>query len=273
MCKIRKADPSRILIRGIQCSNYFDKRAVHERLLYKKRSGIYYDELFAGIDSVLSDGSRYGWDCEIVSGILSVHLSGRNNPGGNHCKDPAIRKIPDTYQENADKQMVPQEKNAIAYALEMSYKRAEHFHVKGVLSGGMEVVMGMLFDLIPIVVAWGTVARIIAIYTPFFKWVSYPMGLYLQLFGVEEAFAVAPVTLVGFTDMFIPALLITGITSVKTKFIIGVLSLVQIIYLIEVGTIIVKSEIPLNLWKLFLIFMERMLIAIPLIVLFANLVL
>ena len=99
------------------------------------------------------------------------------------------------------------------------------------------------------------------------------MGLYLQLFGGEEAFAVAPVTLVGFTDMFIPALLITGITSVKTKFIIGVLSLVQIIYLTEVGTIIVKSEIPLNLWKLFLIFMERMLIAIPLIVLFANLVL
>ena len=42
------------------------------------------------------------------------------------------------------------------------------------------------------------------------------MGLYLQLLGVEEAFAVAPATLVGFTDMFISALLITGITSVKT---------------------------------------------------------
>ena len=59
-------------------------------------------------------------------------------------------------------------------------------------------------------------AVIIATYIPFFKWVSYPMGLYLQLFGVEEAFAVAPATLVGFTDMFISALLITGITSVKT---------------------------------------------------------
>ena len=99
------------------------------------------------------------------------------------------------------------------------------------------------------------------------------MGLYLQLFGVEEAFAVAPATLIGFTDMFIPALLITGIESVKTKFVIGVLSLVQIIYLTEVGAIIIKSEIPLNLWKLFLIFMERTLIAIPLIVLFANIIL
>ena len=78
-------------------------------------------------------------------------------------------------------------------------------------------------------------------------------------------------TLVGFTDMFIPALLLGGISSVKNKFIVGVLSLMQIIYLTEVGTIIIKSEIPLNLWKLFLIFMERTLIAIPLIVLFANL--
>lgn len=93
----------------------------------------------------------------------------------------------------------------------------------------------------------------------------------MKLFSVKEAFAAAPATLVWFTDMFIPALLLGGISSVKTKFIVGVLSLVQIIYLTEVGTIIIKSEIPLNLWKLFLIFMERTLIAIPLIVLFANL--
>ena len=131
----------------------------------------------------------------------------------------------------------------------------------------------MLFDLIPIVVAWGTIALVIAVYTPVFQWISYPMGLYLKLFGVKEAFAVAPATLVDFTDMFIPALLITGVKAVKTKFIIGVLSLVQIIYLTEVGTIIIKSEIPLNFWKLLLLFLERTLIAIPLIVLFANLVL
>ena len=99
------------------------------------------------------------------------------------------------------------------------------------------------------------------------------MGLYLKLLGVPEAFAAAPATLVGFTDMFIPALLSVGLTSVKTKFVIGVLSLVQIIYLTVVGTIIIKSEIPLNFWKLLVIFLERTIVALPLIVLFANLVL
>ena len=133
--------------------------------------------------------------------------------------------------------------------------------------------MGMFFDLIPIVVAWGTLALIIATYTPVFDWISYPMGLYLKLLGVPEAFAAAPATLVGFTDMFILALLSVGLTSVKTKFVIGVLSLVQIIYLTEVGTIIIKSEIPLNFWKLLVIFLERTIVALPLIVLFANLVL
>lgn len=187
---------------------------------------------------------------------------------------PPIRMVPDTYREAVGKQIdeeIPQEKGMFAYALEMSCRRAEKFTLKNVGEGGLEVMVGMFFDLIPIVVSWGTIALIIATYTPFFKWISYPMGMYLNVLGVPEAFAAAPATLVGFTDMFIPALLAVTLTSVKTKFVIGVLSLVQIIYLTEVGTIIIKSEIPLNFWKLLVIFLERTIIAIPLIVLFANL--
>lgn len=187
---------------------------------------------------------------------------------------PPISTIPDTYQEKTGKQInedLPENTKLLPYALEMSCQRAEKFTLSKILSSGMEVVVGMFFDLVPVVMAWGMVALMIATYTPVFQWISYPIGLYLQLFGVEEAFAVAPAALIGFTDMFIPALLITGVESVKTRFIIGVLSLVQIIYMTEVGAIIIKSEIPLNFWKLLIIFLERTLIAIPLIVLFANL--
>ena len=187
---------------------------------------------------------------------------------------PPISTIPDTYQEKTGKQInedLPENTKLLPYALEMSCQRAEKLTLNKILSSGMEVVVGMFFDLVPVVMAWGMVALMIATYTPVFQWISYPIGLYLQLFGVEEAFAVAPAALIGFTDMFIPALLITGVESVKTRFIIGVLSLVQIIYMTEVGAIIIKSEIPLNFWKLLIIFLERTLIAIPLIVLFANL--
>lgn len=188
---------------------------------------------------------------------------------------PPISRIPNTYREKTGKQIdeeIPEERGILRHALEMSCERAEKFHAKTIAESGLEVIVGMVFDLIPIVVAWGTAALIIATYTPFFQWISYPMGMYLNVLGVENAFQAAPATLVGFTDMFIPALLITGMESVKTKFIIGVLSLVQIIYLTEVGTIIIKSEIPLNFWKLLLIFLERTVIALPLIVLFANII-
>jgi len=187
---------------------------------------------------------------------------------------PPLSTLPDTYQEQAGKQIsedVPEDTKVFKYAVEAGCNRAAGFTAKNVVSGGMEVVMGMFFDLIPVVISWGTVALIIATYTPVFDWVSYPMGLYLDLLGVEEAFAVAPATLIGFTDMFIPALLITGIESVKTKFVIAALSLVQIIYLTEVGAIAIKSEVPLNFWKLLVIFLERTIIAIPLLVLLANL--
>lgn len=188
---------------------------------------------------------------------------------------PPISKLPDTYQEQVGKQInedVPENVNVFKYAVELGCKRAEEFTAKDVISSGMEVVVGMFFDLIPTVIAWGTVALIIATYTPVFDWISYPMGVFLSVLGVEEAFAVAPATLIGFTDMFIPALLITGVESVKTRFIIAALSLVQIIYLTEVGAIAIKSEVPLNFWKLLLIFLERTIIAIPLIVLFSNFV-
>ena len=188
---------------------------------------------------------------------------------------PPICTIPNTYREAVGKQInedIPQEKGMLAHALEMSCKRADKFTAKTVVAGGLEVMVGMFFDLIPIVVSWGTIALIIATYTPFFNWISYPMGMYLNLLGVPEGFAAAPATLVGFTDMFIPALLSVGLTSVKTKFVIGVLSLVQIIYLTEVGTIIIKSEIPLNFWKLLVVFLERTLLALPMIVLFANVI-
>ncbi|MBQ3091998.1 MAG: YjiH family protein [Clostridia bacterium] len=205
--------------------------------------------------------------CICVVGILLAVIIARI---------PPISKLPDTYQEQVGCQVnedVPENISLGKYALELSCKRAEKFRLKDVVSGGMEVVMGMFFDLIPIVVALGTLSLIVATYTPFFDWISYPMGMLLSLLGVEEAFAVAPATLIGFTDMFLPALLITGVASVKTKFIIGVLSLVQIIYLTEVGVIVIKSEVPLGIGKLFILFLERTVLAIPMIVLFANLIL
>jgi len=205
--------------------------------------------------------------CICIVGVVLAVIMGRI---------PPLSTIPDTYREEVGKKLnedVPDDVNLLDHALQLSCKRANDFGVKGLLVTGMEVVVGMFFDLIPIVVSWGTAMLIIATYTPVFQILSYPMGLYLQMFGVAEAFAVAPATLIGFADMFIPALLMGGVQSVETKFIVGVLSLIQIIYLTEVGAIAIKSEVPLTFTKLFLIFLERTLLAIPIIVLLSKVLL
>lgn len=182
-----------------------------------------------------------------------------------------LATLPDTYYEAVGKcinEEVPTGKNIFAHAVEESCIRASKFEVKSIIGSGTDIFLGILFNLIPTVLAWGTIGLVIVEYTPIFKWISYPMGMYLQLLGVEEAFTAAPATLVGFADMFIPALLAASLTSVRTKFIIGVLSLVQIIYMTEVGAIIVQSKVPIDFKKLLIIFLERTLIALPIIVLF-----
>ena len=186
-----------------------------------------------------------------------------------------LKTLPDVYHNNNKKLVsedVPEGKSMFTFALEQSCERAAKFNVNDVIKSGNEIVIGMVFNLIPIVIAWGTIALVLVEFTPIFTWISYPMGAFLNVLGVEAAFEVAPATLVGFADMFIPALLITGVESVKTKFIIGVLSLVQIIYMTEVGAIIIQSDVPMGFKELIIIFLERTIIAIPIIVLIANII-
>jgi nucleoside recognition membrane protein YjiH len=68
---------------------------------------------------------------------------------------------------------------------------------------------------------------------------------------------------VGFTDMFTPAVIAAGtVTAPMTKFIIAVISVTQVIYLSEVGGLILGSKIPVNFIELFIIFLERTLISL-----------
>ena len=44
----------------------------------------------------------------------------------------------------------------------------------------------------------------------------------------------------------------------RTRFIMGSVSLLQIIYMTEVGLIVLKSRVPVNVGHLFLVFIEKM---------------
>ena len=187
---------------------------------------------------------------------------------------PPISRIPDAYAvENHYEETVPKNKNLFKWALEQAVTAAEKSgSFKKQIKQGIEVFVDISFVLIPQVMAIGTIALIIAEFTPVFTIISQPMVYVLELMRIPEAEAAAPATITGFIDMFIPAVLATGIESEMTRFFITALSLAQIIYLTEMATLIIISKMPANFWKLLIIFMERTIISIPIIAIIAHII-
>ena len=184
-----------------------------------------------------------------------------------------LRNLKDEYLADVGKQIeeeAPANISTGTYALQLASERAGKATAGDVVKTGLNSYLNIFMDLIPIILAWGTIAIVLVEATPIFDWISWPMAHYLNLLGVADAFAVAPATLVGFVDMYIPGLLV-GDAPAATRFIIGALSIVQIIYLAETGALIIKSKIPLGIGKLFIIFMMRTIIALPILVLLTNL--
>ena len=180
-----------------------------------------------------------------------------------------LRKLSDEYLAGVGKQIheeVPENMGIFKWALHSATKSANSTTARQVARSGAYSYLNIFMDLIPIILAWGTIALIIFEFTPIFDWISWPMGQLLRLLQVPGAMEYAPATLVGFFDMFIPALLLGRTAPETTRFILGTLSIVQIIYLAETGALILKSKMPLNIGKLFAIFMIRTLIALPIIV-------
>lgn len=135
---------------------------------------------------------------------------------------------------------------------------------------GVHNVVDIWLGLLPLVMAIGTLSLAIAEFTPIFNWLSYPLVPLLEALQLPEAAKAAPALLVGFADMFLPAVLGKGIESELTRFVVACISLTQLIYMSEVGVLILKAKLPLSLLELFVIFVLRTLITLPIIALMAH---
>ncbi|HZG72201.1 MAG TPA: hypothetical protein VEY51_11770, partial [Chondromyces sp.] len=122
----------------------------------------------------------------------------------------------------------------------------------------------------PIVMAMGTIALIIAEYTPVFQWLGMPFIPLLELLQIPEAAAASETIMVGFADMFLPVIIGSGIESELTRFVIASLSVTQLVYISEMGGLILGSKIPINFKDLFFIFLIRTLITLPVIAVIAH---
>jgi nucleoside recognition membrane protein YjiH len=171
-------------------------------------------------------------------------------------------------------EVVPNGTSSFKFGLYKAIERAEKApSVNNILANGFKTVIDMYLALLPLVMAWGTLALIVAEFTPFFNIISIPVVFILNLLQIPNAADAAPAVLVGFTDMFLPSIMVSGADiSPITQFIIGALSITQLIYLTETGAVILKSDIPLKLKDLFIIFLIRTSIALPIITIITKLI-
>ncbi|OOV88700.1 YjiH family protein [Oceanospirillum linum] len=143
---------------------------------------------------------------------------------------------------------------------------------KAVLADGSKNAAEMVFCVLPVVMAVGTIALVIAENTSFFSILGTPYVPLLELLHIPEATKASETLVVGFADMFIPSIMATSIESEMTRFVIAAVSITQLIYLSEVGALILGSKIPVNIFELFIIFILRTLITLPVIAGVAHLV-
>lgn len=163
---------------------------------------------------------------------------------------------------NQTDEIVPEGMGKMQFAIKSASDRASKATIRGVLAQGINMFSSVIFGLAPIIIAWGTISLILVEFTPVFNIIAYPMGLLLKALGIPEAMQAAPATLTGFADMFIPPLMLANINSIKTRFIVGGATLLQLIYLTEVGAIILQSDVPLKFKDLVVIFFERTVLAL-----------
>ncbi|MCL2414280.1 MAG: hypothetical protein FWC94_03400 [Bacteroidales bacterium] len=185
-----------------------------------------------------------------------------------------LNKIKDEYLPEVGKQIdeeVPQNSSVFRQAVKSASLRAGSTNFADVVKSGLSNWLNIFMDLVPVILAWGTIALIIEAQTPIFEWLALPFRWFLELLRIEGAAEYASTTIVGFIDMFLPAILLGTEAPIETRFILGALSIVQIIYLAETGILILKSKIPLHIGHLAILFLMRTVLALPVIILLTRL--
>ncbi|AUD14661.1 MULTISPECIES: YjiH family protein [unclassified Planococcus (in: firmicutes)] len=167
---------------------------------------------------------------------------------------------------------VPDGQGLASHGLEKALEKANRNRsVANFFSDGMKNVLDMWIGVAPVVMAFGTIALILAEYTSTFVILGAPFEPYLNLLGVPEAAEAAQLMVVGFADMFLPAILGAGIESEMTRFVVATMSVTQLIYMSEVGGLLLGSKIPVNIFDLIIVFLLRTVIALPIVVGVAHL--
>lgn len=176
-----------------------------------------------------------------------------------------LKKFKNEYY--SPKQEEELENRSLANALKLASDTAAKTSLRKVIVSSFFKVIIIYITFIPVIMCVGTIGLILAENTSFFNIISLPLVPILEFLGFakDTASQMAPAMIVGFADMYLPALFIENSTSELARFIVGTLSFAQLIFLSETGMILVNSKLGFNLWDVAKFFIIRTIISFPII--------
>ena len=165
-------------------------------------------------------------------------------------------------------ELVPIGKSSLGYGMELALQRAGQVKsLSSVVKEGIHNALDMVLGVLPVVMAIGTLGLVVAEATPLFSILGAPFVPLLELLHVPEAAAAAETMLVGFTDMYVPSIIAaSSVDAELTKFVVAALSVTQLIFMSETGSVILSSKVPINFFELVVIFLLRTIVTLPIIV-------
>lgn len=186
-----------------------------------------------------------------------------------------LRGIPDEYYPPVGKRIdenIPEGVTLFQIAIEKGTATASTVTLNSFVSDAISTLMQFWFGVFPVIMCIGTLALIVAEFTPIMHYMGYPFAYMLSLMGIPAAFEAAPGTVAGFFEMFLSPILVAGIEYDITRFVVGLLACVQLVFLSEVGSVTIASKIPLNFKDILVVFLIRTVIALPILALIGHMV-
>ncbi len=132
---------------------------------------------------------------------------------------------------------------------------------KGFLDGVL-----VLTTIVPTMIAIAGIGLAIYEFTPVIDIISKPLVPIISLLRVPEPVLAAKAVFTGGIELFVPSILVTAGTTIEaTRYFVVMVTMVQVLYITETILPIIGFGLPVKLWELIVIWVERTLIAMPLV--------
>ena len=120
----------------------------------------------------------------------------------------------------------------------------------------------MAAAIVPSIMSVGLIGLLLANFTPLFDWLGYLFYPFAWIVQLPEPALAGKAAAMGIAEMFLPATVAAGSSSMVLKFVIGVVAISAIIFFSALVPCIMATKIPIKLWHLVVIWFERVVLTI-----------